>query len=493
MRTLKLALFAIAAAALVLLVAAACGGDGDGGEAFELPAPGEYANTFTGTMEIRFVEAGVTAAAVQLPEFQTAQLDGEIKIDLRDDGTFTIFGGDGVIIAASIDGEKKVTFTQDPDNPSGGQTGPNGTTLNLNLHAQLLLGGLATNEVPLDLFSDRFLFGNQDVTLNTPSDSPSTTFDFEAAELMEVGEVTIGIVLDWNPPSGGEVMEEEPPPEPDAGDADADMDGEPLSQEEELGSFREALAFFLLTEEDAKEIFGSPDPDEDLIYSILGVEPGPLGPEVDIVDFFAGIFDMADQAAKAAFGNTVFPCGTVIDGRRTVCVTGAGPVPPGEVVMLAMILAGDVPMEDPDHTYIYSAVFDADGDPANNFQFVEPFNWDFFQGTDRWYELKWDHQRGQRGLWVLEVTVVEDQFRQLVPSRARVVIDGRVIVFFIPIDEFGVPRPAYRLTAFGTDGSYTPEASGGDVTGADPTEPLLPLPEESIFIDEVEDVPAPDG
>ncbi len=47
----------------------------------------------------------------------------------------------------------------------------------------------------------------------------------------------------------------------------------------------------------------------------------------------------------------------------------------------------------------------------------------------------------------------------------------------------------YRLTAFGTDAnaSFAPEVSGGDVTGADPTEPLLPLPEESIFIEEVED------
>ncbi len=31
------------------------------------------------------------------------------------------------------------------------------------------------------------------------------------------------------------------------------------------------------------------------------------------------------------------------------------------------------------------------------------------------------------------------------------------------------------------------------MTGADPTEPLLPLPEESIFIEEVEDVSAADG
>jgi hypothetical protein len=74
-----------------------------------------------------------------------------------------------------------------------------------------------------------------------------------------------------------------------------------------------------------------------------------------------------------------------------------------------------------------------------------------------------------------------------------VVIDGNVIVFFIPVGEFGVPRPGYRLTAFGHDGTYAPEASGGDVIGADPTEPLLELPDEAIVIEEVEDVSTRDG
>jgi hypothetical protein len=31
------------------------------------------------------------------------------------------------------------------------------------------------------------------------------------------------------------------------------------------------------------------------------------------------------------------------------------------------------------------------------------------------------------------------------------------------------------MTSFGHDGTYAPEVSGGDVSGADPTEPLIPL------------------
>ena len=160
-------------------------------------------------------------------------------------------------------------------------------------------------------------------------------------------------------------------------------------------------------------------------------------------------------------------------------------MPPGEVIVLAMVLGGDVPLEDPDHFYTYAAVFDADGDPANNFQFVEPFDWDYFQNTDLWYQLDWDPTVGQ---WQLFVSSFVDQIPQDVASNARVVINGNVIVFFIPVDEFGVPRPDFRLTAFGHDGTFAPEASGGDVTGADPTEPLLQLPAEAIVIEEVKDV-----
>ncbi len=224
------------------------------------------------------------------------------------------------------------------------------------------------------------------------------------------------------------------------------------------------------------------DPRGDLIYSIFGTTAGLTEAQQDVLRVFAGIFDLAPDANKAAFGNTAFPCDSLVDGRRTVCPDGAGAVPPGEVVMLAMVLDGDVPMDDPDHFYTYSAVFDADGDPANNFQYVDPYNWDYFQNTDLWYQLDWDPTVGQ---WQLFVSSFVDQMPQDVASNARVVIDGNVIVFFIPVGEFGVPRPDYRLTAFGHDGTYAPEASGGDVIGADPTEPLLELPAEAIVIEEV--------
>ena len=46
-------------------------------------------------------------------------------------------------------------------------------------------------------------------------------------------------------------------------------------------------------------------------------------------------------------------------------------------------------------------------------------------------------------------------------------------MFFISADEFSSPDPGYRLTAFGHDGFFSPSDRGGDVTGENPTEPLL--------------------
>lgn len=55
---------------------------------------------------------------------------------------------------------------------------------------------------------------------------------------------------------------------------------------------------------------------------------------------------------------------------------------PGSVYVLATIVKAD-----PERHYIYSAVFNSGGDPANDFQWNPPYDWDFFQRTDRWYQV----------------------------------------------------------------------------------------------------------
>jgi hypothetical protein len=71
-----------------------------------------------------------------------------------------------------------------------------------------------------------------------------------------------------------------------------------------------------------------------------------------------------------------------------------------------------------------------------------------------------------------------------VVSNARGAILGDLVIFLIPADEISVQQPGYRLTAFAHKGYYAPANSSGDVTGADPTEALLIVPEESLSMGE---------
>jgi hypothetical protein len=264
---------------------------------------------------------------------------------------------------------------------------------------------------------------------------------------------------------------------------------EPASSpaEREFGEF---FAPFFMTSEEWGQWIHETDPLLDLIYSISAMVAGWTLPHADITSAGSSVQEMNEAVVSTTFNFTVFPTGEVVDGRLTVAPAGAGPVPAGEFVVLAMALDDEIPMADPDRFYTYAAVFDADGDPSNNFEYMDPYDWDFYQNTDRWYELNWTPQVGQ---WQVVVSSWAGQMPQEVSSNARVVIDGDLVVFFIPVSEFDVSRPGYRLTAFAHDGTYAPEASGGDVIGADPTEPLHDLPQEAIVIEKVEDVSATDG
>ena len=491
MRTLRLTLLAMAATTLVLLMAAACGGDGDNGSdggdgALELPPAGEYQFNVEATLEIVLSEESVSAVAVGQLQSQTVDLSGAATIDFGPSGaTFNIpqFGISGTI---TIHGEDvQIQITENPDVPSTGEFTPDDTFFDLFFEVELANADtiVVRNEDPLHLEAGGPLVLGAPpliippLVLMTPDDLGPFPFTdptpYADRFVIESMDINLEPIEDGTQP---DAVDEE-------GDEVDDADEELISAEEL--AYRLVVGPFGMTPEEYNNIMRFGDPEGDYIYSIFGTKPGLTAAQQDVLRVFAGIFDLDPDASQAAFGNTAFPCDSLVDGTRTVCSAGAGAVPPGEVIVLAMVLNGDVPMEDPDHFYTYAAVFDADGDPANNFQYVDPYNWDYFQNTDLWYQLEWDPTVGE---WQLYVSSFVDQIPQDVASNARVVIDGNVIVFFIPVGEFAVPRPAFRLTAFGHDGTFAPEASGGDVTGADPTEPLLELPAEAIVIKEVEDV-----
>ena len=209
----------------------------------------------------------------------------------------------------------------------------------------------------------------------------------------------------------------------------------------------------------------------DFLDSISGRTPTYTSPVIDLRYHMNTRFGFDLNGVNEAYNESIFECGVTAHGRTTVCAADVQPMPAGEVLVFAMLFVEDVPQASSDHSFIFSAVFDSDGDSANDWQFFPPYDFDLFQGADRWYQLIWDHNAQ---LWSLDVSRV-DTSQSIGPymgSAARVVVQGDTIVFFIPASEFELELPPYRLTSFGHDGAYSESDRGADVSGVDPTEPL---------------------
>ncbi len=222
------------------------------------------------------------------------------------------------------------------------------------------------------------------------------------------------------------------------------------------------------------------DPEADWIYSIAGIIVEDTMDETDLRILIDIILRISEDANFRLYGNTEFPCDSEIEGGFVVCTDDPLPIEAGDIYTFVMKVGAEIPAANPDRFYTYSVVVDADGDPGNNFQFNPPYNWDYFQNTDRWYTLNWDPDFG---MWTLDVSDFAQNL-YVAPSAARAVVMGDIITFFIPAAEFSTDQLAYRMTAFGHDGSFSPEASCGDVSGADPTEPLTPVSGEIIILEE---------
>lgn len=143
------------------------------------------------------------------------------------------------------------------------------------------------------------------------------------------------------------------------------------------------------------------------------------------------------------------PCGR--DGDIVVACASGASFPAGDFFLASNIFEGDIPLDDPTWLYTYAFVFDQDGDPTNNWVPLPQFPNDFFQDTDRWYQLQYTPGMG----WWLEVQVA-DEAGNITPvaSDARVVIDGNTVTAYIPAAEFSDPCPDYRMTSFGHTGDF---------------------------------------
>ena len=219
-----------------------------------------------------------------------------------------------------------------------------------------------------------------------------------------------------------------------------------------------------------------PDPEADPIYSISTEMPGYFNNRVDLRSYSASRTMGTQLTFDHLYNNSAFGCNTTVfdDALQvpisTLCATESVPIPEGEVVVVTATYGDDLPDNSDDHHYTYAAVFESNDDSSDDWQFQGGFDWDFFIGTDRWYQIHWDPDSQA---WALAVS---DGTTAAGPSGARVVIIGDTVLWIIPKSELPAATPEVRVTSFVHDGTYRAEVSGGDVNGANPTEPLLEVP-----------------
>ncbi|MEM8606105.1 MAG: hypothetical protein AAGF92_03320, partial [Myxococcota bacterium] len=130
------------------------------------------------------------------------------------------------------------------------------------------------------------------------------------------------------------------------------------------------------------------------------------------------------------FNDSTYPCG-VGEEALTLC-QNPSPIPDGDYIVVFNVLADDVVLEDPTNFWVYGFVFDADGNPANNFQPLPEFPNDFFQDTDRWYQAQYAPGAG----WSLRVTDATIDPGGSIPSQARLIIVDNTLVLVVPRSEF---------------------------------------------------------
>lgn len=167
--------YPVVLAVVIITAAVACGGGGDGNgteqptEAVEveLPPPGEYSFQLTGTAVFVVTEEGVARGSVRLQADETVSLQGDLRVELSDDGTFSI---PGLNLQGSLGGDV-VTITA-----SQGEGSVSAAGTSLSVDADVVVGGSLAHG-GIDLSGDESIFSAGGATLSMPPDSAPPRFD----------------------------------------------------------------------------------------------------------------------------------------------------------------------------------------------------------------------------------------------------------------------------------------------------------------------------
>ena len=183
-----------------------------------------------------------------------------------------------------------------------------------------------------------------------------------------------------------------------------------------------------------------------------GGSPAYTGADADVAAMGSEVEMQSRADADTDFNNSTYECGETSGAMFTVCTPGVLPMPEGELSTFVLEVGAPVPVADPMWSYVYALVLDSNGDASDDYVPDPAFPFDYFRGTDRWYELRWDHTTSE---WSLVVTQLDGSgARTSVQSTARVVVEGPRITFFVSRSELPAVVAGYRVSAFRHDGAF---------------------------------------
>jgi hypothetical protein len=167
----------------------------------------------------------------------------------------------------------------------------------------------------------------------------------------------------------------------------------------------------------------------------------------DHTETFARLAKRVALDADAA-ASPILACGDH-EGGTTFCLTDA-PTAQGDHVVIANVLRAPLSLASAADHLTYGFVLDADNDASNNFVPHPAYPNDWYQGTDRWFEIC--HTPGVG--WQMFATDASSSPIQPLASSARVVVQDNVIALIVPSSELAAQAPGYRVTSFRHQGDW---------------------------------------
>lgn len=234
-----------------------------------------------------------------------------------------------------------------------------------------------------------------------------------------------------------------------------------------LGALDQFTNYLGLSPVDKERIQLLSEPAGDNIHFLTDIEPEMYRLESDIL--YSGSFILEiDPEYTGIPLEALFPCSNYLPEIpvRVLC----GEKEETEAILEWYIpffaVAEDIPPESETDYLQITAVFDMDGDPANNHQAYEMASKDFWQGGDTAYAMNYSPQSG----WNYQLFKNSLEGFKAEPTGSFAVTQGNLIAWFIPGEEIEVLVPEWLGSIHISDEYYSPESTGANTTNSgDPT------------------------